>query len=194
MTLVTRVGRVSGKSTRDNIIDAARRLFAERGYTATTIKDVAELAGYSPAMVMKMMGSKAELYKAAAPSLPSAADDPHVCETEAPGYRLVRNIVERRDADESEPWVMMPLLIHEAPDRAAAQADARERYIRGISGKIGDTSDDKLPTQMVVAVLLGLASGIRTVGILPADQLGTEDLVRQYGAVVQSIIDEIEMP
>jgi hypothetical protein len=106
----------------------------------------------------------------------------------------VRNIVERRDGDESEPWVMMPLLIHEAPDRAAAQADARERYIRGISGKIGDTSDDKLPTQMVVAVLLGLATGIRTVGILPADQIGTEDLVRRYGTVVQSIIDGIEMP
>ncbi|WP_258195414.1 TetR/AcrR family transcriptional regulator [Rhodococcus sp. OK519] len=185
---------MSGKSTRDNIIDAARRLFAQRGYTATTIKDVAELAGYSPAMVMKMMGSKAELYKAAAPTLPSAADDPHVCEDEAPGYRLVRNIVERRDADESEPWVMMPLLIHEAPDRHAVRADARERYIRGISGKIGDTSDDRLPTQMVVAVLLGLASGIRTVGILPVDEIDPEDLVRRYGAVVQSIIDEIPAP
>lgn len=189
---MTRVGAVNGKSTRDNIIDAARRLFSERGYTATTIKDVAELAGYSPAMVMKMMGSKAELYKAAAPTLPSVADDPHFCEHEAPGYRLVRNIVERRDADESEPWVMMPLLIHEAPDRAAAQADARERYIRGIAGKIGDTSDDKLPTQMVVAVLLGLAGGIRTVGILSADMLDPEDLVRRYGAVVQSIIDGIQ--
>ncbi|MDH6678986.1 AcrR family transcriptional regulator [Rhodococcus sp. LBL1] len=191
---MTRVGAVSGKSTRDNIIEAARRLFAERGYTATTIKDVAELAGYSPAMVMKMMGSKAELYKAAAPTLPSAADDPHVCEDEAPGYRLVRNIVERRDADESEPWVMMPLLIHEAPDRESAQADARERYIRGISGKIGDTSEGKLPTHMVVAVLLGLASGIRTVGLLPTEAIDTEDLVRRYGAVVQSIIDGIETP
>ena len=188
---MTRLGAVSGKSTRDNIVDAARRLFAERGYTATTIKDVAELAGYSPAMVMKMMGSKAELYRAAAPTLPSVADDPHVCEHEAPGYRLVRNIVERRDADESEPWVMMPLLIHEAPDREAAQADARERYIRGISGKIGDESAEKLPTQMVVAVLLGLATGLRTVGLMPAEAIDTEDLVRRYGAVVQSIIDGI---
>lgn len=188
---MTRLGAVNGKSTRDNIVDAARRLFAERGYTATTIKDVAELAGYSPAMVMKMMGSKAELYRAAAPTLPSVADDPHVCEHEAPGYRLVRNIVERRDADESEPWVMMPLLIHEAPDREAAQADARERYIRGISGKIGDESAEKLPTQMVVAVLLGLATGLRTVGLMPAEAIDTEDLVRRYGAVVQSIIDGI---
>lgn len=191
---MTRVGPVNGTSTRDTIIGAARRLFAERGYTATTIKDVAELAGYSPAMVMKMMGSKAELYKAAAPTLPSAADDPHVCEHEPPGYRLVRNIVERRDADESEPWVMMPLLIHEAPDRASAQADARERYIRGISTKIGDTSADKLPTQMVVAVLLGLASGIRTVGLLSPDTIDSEALVRRYGAVIQSIIDGVATP
>lgn len=184
----------SGPSTRDTIVDAARRLFAERGYTATTIKDVAESAGYSPAMVMKMMGSKAELYRAAAPSLPSAADEPHVCADEAPGYRLVRNIVERRDADASEPWVMMPLLIHEAPDRVAAQADARDRYIRGIAAKIGDTTDEKLPTQMVVAVLLGLATGIRTVGILSADAIDSDALVRRYGAVVQSIIDGIGSP
>jgi len=185
---------VTGKSTRDNIIDAARRLFAERGYTSTTIKDVAELAGYSPAMVMKMMGSKAELYKAAAPTLPSVADDPHFCEHESPGYRLVRNIVERRDGDESEPWVMMPLLIHEAPDRASAEADARDRYIRGISAKIGDTSADKLPTQMVVAALLGLAGGIRTVGLLPTDAIDSEELIRRYGAVVQAIIDGAVAP
>lgn len=191
---MTRVGHVSGKSTRENIIDAARALFADRGYTATTIKDVAERAGCSPAMVMKLLGSKAELYSAAAPSLPSAADDPHVCEDESVGLRLVRNIVERRDADASEPWVMMPLLIHEAPDRDAAQAEARERYIGAISSKIGDTSEDRLPTQMVVSVLLGLATGLRTVGLLPVDALDSDELVRRYGAVVQSIIDGIDRP
>ncbi|MGO4201188.1 TetR family transcriptional regulator [Rhodococcus sp. TAF43] len=185
---------MSGKSTRENIIDAARALFADRGYTATTIKDVAERAGCSPAMVMKLLGSKAELYSAAAPSLPSAADDPHVCEDESVGLRLVRNIVERRDADASEPWVMMPLLIHEAPDRDAAQAEARERYIGAISSKIGDTSEDRLPTQMVVSVLLGLATGLRTVGLLPVDALDSDELVRRYGAVVQSIIDGIDRP
>ncbi|QKT11368.1 TetR/AcrR family transcriptional regulator [Rhodococcus sp. W8901] len=191
---MTRVGHVSGKSTRENIIDAARALFADRGYTATTIKDVAERAGCSPAMVMKLLGSKAELYSAAAPSLPSAADDPHVCEDESVGLRLVRNIVERRDADASEPWVMMPLLIHEAPDRDAAQAEARERYVGAISSKIGDTSEDRLPTQMVVSVLLGLATGLRTVGLLPVDALDSDELVRRYGAVVQSIIDGIDRP
>ncbi|WP_137724471.1 TetR/AcrR family transcriptional regulator [Prescottella subtropica] len=179
------------RSTRDAIVDAARTLFAERGYTATTIKDVAELAGYSPAMVMKTTGSKAELYAAAAPTLPSAADDSHVCEDETVGYRLVRNIVERRDSGESEPWVMMPLLIHEAPDRDAASADARERYVRGIAAKIGDETERKLPTQMVVSVLLGLAGGLRTVGLLTPDDLDADDLVRRYGAVVQSIVDGI---
>ncbi|WP_305094889.1 TetR/AcrR family transcriptional regulator [Prescottella sp. R16] len=180
-----------GRCTRDIIVDAARTLFAERGYTATTIKDVAELAGYSPAMVMKMTGSKAELYAAAAPALPSAADDPHVCEDESVGYRLVRNIVERRDSGESEPWVMMPLLIHEAPDRAAAAADSRARYVRGIAAKIGDETAEKLPTQMVVSVLLGLAGGLRTVGLMTPDEITADALVRRYGAVVQSIVDGI---
>ena len=33
--------------TRDEILKAARRLFADRGYTRTTVRDIAEAAGVS---------------------------------------------------------------------------------------------------------------------------------------------------
>ncbi len=40
---------MSERTTRDTILDAARPLFAERGFNGTTIRDIAEAAGVSPA-------------------------------------------------------------------------------------------------------------------------------------------------
>src|SRR5664279_328625 len=44
--------------TRDEILKAARRLFAERGYTRTSVRDVAEAAGVSAQTVYDSVGSK----------------------------------------------------------------------------------------------------------------------------------------
>ncbi|MFJ2032101.1 TetR family transcriptional regulator [Streptosporangium sp. NPDC087985] len=173
--------------TRDAIITAARRLFGERGYTSTTIKDVAELAGYSPAMVMKVMGSKAQLYSVAAPPMPSTDEDG---KTDEPvGYRLVRNIVTRRDDNAAEPWAMAPLLVHDAPDPGATRAEMRTRYLNGVAKMIGDTSPDLRQTHLVLCMLLGLAGGLRTFDLLGPEVTDSESLIQEYGALVQSLLD-----
>ena len=48
--------------TRELLLGAAGRLFAERGYDRTTLRDLGELAGVDPAMVARHFGSKAGLY------------------------------------------------------------------------------------------------------------------------------------
>jgi AcrR family transcriptional regulator len=47
--------------TRDEVLDAARRLFAERGYARTSVRDIAVAAGVSPQTVYDAVGSKAAL-------------------------------------------------------------------------------------------------------------------------------------
>ena len=47
--------------TRDEILAAARRLFAERGYTRTSVRDIAEAAGVSAQTVYDSIGSKQAL-------------------------------------------------------------------------------------------------------------------------------------
>ena len=47
--------------TRDEILKSARRLFAERGYSRTSVRDVAEAAGVSPQTVYDSIGSKQAL-------------------------------------------------------------------------------------------------------------------------------------
>jgi AcrR family transcriptional regulator len=68
--------------TRDEILRAARRLFAERGYARTTVRDIAEAAGVSSQTVYDSIGSKQALVanlndlidaEAGIPSLAAAA-------------------------------------------------------------------------------------------------------------------------
>src|SRR3954468_20558828 len=47
--------------TRDEILKAARRLFAERGYTRTSVRDIAEAASVSAQTVYDSIGSKQAL-------------------------------------------------------------------------------------------------------------------------------------
>jgi AcrR family transcriptional regulator len=51
--------------TRETILDAAKQLFEERGWVATTVRSIAEAAGVSPKTVEADFGTKAALLEAA---------------------------------------------------------------------------------------------------------------------------------
>ena len=46
------------------ILDAAEKLFAERGFTAVSVRDIAAVAGVSHALVHRYLGSKEQVYRA----------------------------------------------------------------------------------------------------------------------------------
>ncbi|MEP6852450.1 MAG: TetR family transcriptional regulator [bacterium] len=59
-------GRRPGPTTtREEIREAARQLFAERGYHATTVRAIAARAGVNPALVHHHYGSKEQVFAAA---------------------------------------------------------------------------------------------------------------------------------
>lgn len=55
----------SGESTRERILSAARERFGRAGYAATSLGQLAEDVGITPAAIYRYFGSKAELYRAA---------------------------------------------------------------------------------------------------------------------------------
>jgi AcrR family transcriptional regulator len=58
-----RTGRRPGRpGTREAVLDAARRLFAERGYDGASVRDIATAAGVDPALVHHYFGAKQELF------------------------------------------------------------------------------------------------------------------------------------
>jgi AcrR family transcriptional regulator len=63
---VARTGRRPGQTqTRDDILVAARRQFADRGYGGATIRGIAAEAGVNPALVHHFFGSKDQVFVAA---------------------------------------------------------------------------------------------------------------------------------
>lgn len=56
--------RAGSRTTREAVLDAAERLFAERGFEATSLNDVGAAAGVSRGTPGYFFGSKADLYRA----------------------------------------------------------------------------------------------------------------------------------
>ena len=65
--------------TRDQILAAARAAFAERGFGSTTLADIAEVLGVTPAAILRYFDSKQELFTASMSArdlrLPQALED-----------------------------------------------------------------------------------------------------------------------
>lgn len=52
------------ETTTRAMLDAAERLFSDRGFTAVSVRDIAQAAGVSHALVHRYLGSKEEIYRA----------------------------------------------------------------------------------------------------------------------------------
>lgn len=57
--------RLSGEERRTQIIDAALRLFADKGFSGTRTREIAELAGISETLIFQHFKTKEDLYRSA---------------------------------------------------------------------------------------------------------------------------------
>lgn len=175
----------SARERRDAVLATARRLFGERGYAVVTIREIAAEAGVSPALVMKVGGSKEQLFAQAAPTEPEPLD-PDV-PLEGMGELLVRRMVDRRAGEAAEPWLRALTLLHSAPDPAAARQDFRERFL----GRFPQEGEARRHADEVACLLVGLAAGLRSFRLLDPQRTDEEALVREYGGFVQQALDRM---
>ena len=77
------------QSTREAVIAAAGRLFAQQGYAATSIDDIAAAAGVSRATVFTSVGGKAKLLKTAL-DVAIVGDDEPLSLPERPRSKAIR--------------------------------------------------------------------------------------------------------
>lgn len=158
---MARTGRRPGLSgTREAILDAARRAFAEHGYQRATIRGVAELAGVDPALVHHYFGTKQGLFVAAV-QLPvnpveqlSAllADDPELV-----GQRMIGVFLSVWDlAANNSPLLA---LVRSAVSDEQAAAMLREFITEEVLGRIAEglgSPGAKLRATLVGSQLVGL--------------------------------------
>lgn len=172
--------------SRELIVRAARRLFAERGYSSVSVRDVAAEAGVSPSLVMKLVGSKAQLFSS---SVQFASDEQDLSHpVERLGHELVRSVVGRLGSDGPEPLARAVVLALPAPDIEEVRARFREAYAVPLAARLGGGATAEQTAEMVVATLVGLAVSARVLGLL-SDRTRDEELVDRYGDAVQRILD-----
>jgi AcrR family transcriptional regulator len=68
--------REAAQRTRRAILDAATRLFTERGYSATTMTDIAEAAGVALDTIYAVVGRKPSLFRLLIETAISGTDEP----------------------------------------------------------------------------------------------------------------------
>lgn len=175
----------AARDRRDEIVRVARRLFGERGYAAVTIREVAAEAGVSAGLVMKVAGSKEQLFALATPTEPAPLEGG--LPLEGLGEVLVRRMLQRRDSESAEPWLRALNLLHSAPDPAAARVEFRERFL----GRFPDDPVSRRQADQVACLLLGLAAGMRAFRLLDPDATDEEALVQEYSAFVQAALDRM---
>jgi AcrR family transcriptional regulator len=129
--------------TRDEILRAARRLFAERGYARTSVRDIAQAAGVSAQTVYDSVGSKQELVsrlndlidtEAGVAGIARAAaqsGDPR--ELAATGARITRSILENCGD------IIHALVTGAAaePELEAVLAEGHRRHVEGTRRIVG---------------------------------------------------------
>lgn len=165
-----RRGRPAGATTtRADVLRAARELFAEQGFTATTIRAVARRAGVDPALVLHYFGSKDDLLAAAlelpfdpAPLVDLAGAEPFDAES------FVRTVL--RFWDDASTRLQMRARLRIAVSGEQAGEMLRDLLTRQLVAPLAERiggADAEYRASLVAAQLVGLAM-LRFVIPLPA--------------------------
>jgi AcrR family transcriptional regulator len=175
--------------TREAILEAARRQFAERGFQGTTLRGVATKAGVDARLVLHYFGSKAGLFQASV-ELPI---DPEALAAEvfAPGIDgVARRIADRLVGlleDSQTRQGLLALLRAAVADPEAAisiRAVLAERVIRPIAIRLGVPHAERRAA-MVGTLLVGVTLGRYVVAFEPLASMSREQLVDAIAPVIE---------
>jgi AcrR family transcriptional regulator len=184
------VGSRSGETqTREQILTAARALFAERTYAATTIRAVAAQAGVNPGLVHHFFGSKRGLFAASIQLPAQLTEQVPVLLAGEPrqlGERLVRLFLHVWDDPTTGPQVRAMIRSAFSDDEAAATL--RDVVTANILAPLAATLSKDQPAQRLTlsaSQLIGLMAGRYILGIQPLAEATTEQLVTWVAPTIQ---------
>jgi AcrR family transcriptional regulator len=187
---MARTGRRRGDSgTKEAIGAAAGRRFAQHGYTATTIRAVAEDAGVDPALVLHYFGSKDELFAASVewPFDPEqelahilASGPEHAAEP------LVRLFVTTWDHEDGRNTIVA--LLRAAMTNEAAEELFRRFVTDRIFGPLGEAlggEEAALRVTLAASQLVGLGVARYVLRVEPLASLPSAEVVALVAPAVQ---------
>ncbi|MFG3285598.1 TetR/AcrR family transcriptional regulator [Streptomyces sp. NPDC048111] len=178
-------------ATRQRILDQARRQFARHGYTAITVKGVADAAGVSPNLITRYFGGKEGLFVAAT-QVEIPVEDSFGGDRSELGARLAASIVRRWSGDrEEDPLLVLQRASGERPEAAEALAafldtnslEPLHRYLR--DGGLED-AEARRRAAAIDAFVLGVSTRYR---VLRSDLGNPAQLEAWLSTVIQHLAD-----
>lgn len=187
---MARTGRRPGESdTREAILAAAMRAFAQGGYDGASLRSIAGAAGVDPALVHHYFGSKHGLFVAAMqfPVDPGAVLPALLAPgVDGLGERLVRFFLSLWDgAGDRSPFLA---LIRGAVSHEESAALLREFVTREVLGRVAaavDQPEPELRATLVGSQMVGLAMARYVIRIEPLASADAETVVAAVAPTVQ---------
>lgn len=190
-----RTGRRPGDSvTRADILEAARKLFAERGYSGATIRAIAQEAGVDGALIHHFFASKEGVFAAAIEDTFAPGEIlPPVLEAgaEGMGERLVRTFLNKWEEPKTDQQ-LLAVLRSAVSNEDAAQL-LRNFLTQELLGRITKFLDDEnseLRATLIGAQLVGVAFLRYVLAYGPIAHLPTEALVKMLSPTIQRYLTE----
>jgi AcrR family transcriptional regulator len=197
---MARTGRRPGVSgTREAILDAARRAFAEQGYQRATIRDVARLAGVDPALVHHYFGTKQDLFVAAV-RLPVNPVEQLTAvlatEPDQVGQRLVETFLSIWDhaADQSPLLALIRSAVADEQAAALLREFITEEVLGPLARRVG-SPDAQLRATLAGSQLIGLAMARYIIRVEPLASTPAAQVAAVVGPTVQRYLTgEVTVP
>ena len=174
--------------TRDVILGAAQKLFAQEGYERTTVRDIAAIADIDPALVIRYFGSKEALFARVAifdlklPDLGKA--DPSKL-----GEMLVRHFLSLWEGENANGG--LPIMLRSAASNEVAAIKLREVFSKQVMPALARTGGQAGAAQragLISSQLLGLALCRYVLKLQPVVGLSADFIVREVGQTIQRYI------
>ncbi|WP_020671557.1 TetR family transcriptional regulator [Amycolatopsis nigrescens] len=189
---MARAGRRPGQTeTREHILAAARKLFAQQGYGGATVRAIATEAGVNPAMLNHFYGTKQQLFVAAmelpfnpAELIPAILEGPR----EHAGERLVRAFLDLwREPAGRAPFLA---LLRSVTTNEEAAAMMRTFMDQVVFSKVADGFGiPRVRMTAAAAQLIGVALLRYIVAVPPIAEVPEEEIVQLVAPAIQHYID-----
>jgi AcrR family transcriptional regulator len=182
--------RRDAEASRAAILEAARQVFAERGYARATIREIARRAGVTHGLVMRHFGSKEQLLVTALPgtrhipniiagdraTLPHRIAASFVEQTESSGdHALIALIRSAAAGDEA------PMRLYHALERSAAEA-----YHNVFTGPDADVYVD-----LLAALLIGVTFSRHVARTGKLAEMSTAELIAYLTTTINALLEPV---
>lgn len=183
---------------RELVLEAARRVFLEKGYAAATVEEIAEAAGFSRGVVYSQFGGKADMFIAMLETrIAERAAENEAAAARLDGPDALRQVLALGEADaRREPrWQMLLIefrvVAARDPELGARYADAHRRTIARLAKMLEAAwarsgREPSLPPDEQARLILALGSGVTLERAADAEALpetvGAPALLRLVGA------------